>query len=120
MMGQSPYIVNAGLYYQDDSLGLQVSALYNVIGPRVAIVGIPGNPEVYEMQRHLIDISVTKSITKHFYLRVGLQDLLNQDFVFLQDANADGKLSKANDQRLRYFNIGSYFSFALQYRFKQK
>lgn len=120
MMGQSPYIVNAGLYYQDDSLGLQVSALYNVIGPRVAIVGIPGNPEVYEMQRHLIDISVTKSITKHFYLRVGLQDLLNQDFVFLQDANADGKLNKANDQRLRYFNRGSYFSFALQYRFKQK
>ncbi len=120
MMGQSPYIINGGVYYQDDSLGLQISALYNVIGPRIAIVGIPGNPEVYEMERHMIDISVTKNVGEHFSVRLGLQDLLNQDFIFLQDANNDGELSKDNDQRLRFFNRGSYFSFAIQYRFRQK
>ncbi|MFN0031473.1 MAG: carboxypeptidase regulatory-like domain-containing protein [Flavobacteriales bacterium] len=120
MMGQSPYIVNAGVYYQNDSIGLQISAMYNVIGPRISIVGIPGNPEVYEMQRHLIDISITKTICENFSLRAGVQDLLNQDFIFLQDANSDQVLSKTNDQRLRYFNRGSYFSFALQYKFRVK
>lgn len=120
MMGQSPYIINGGLYYQNDSIGLQISALYNVIGPRIAIVGIPGNPEVYEMQRYLIDISISKSIGENFSVKAGVQDLLNQDTVFLQDANEDGILNKANDQRLRFFNKGTYFSFALQYKFRKK
>ena len=120
LMGQSPYIVNGGLYYQNDDTDLQVSVLYNVIGPRIAIVGIPGNPEVFEMQRHLLDLSITKTFADKFSVRFGVQDLLNQDTILLQDANQDGVLNKDSDQRLRYFNRGSYFSLAFGYKFKKK
>lgn len=120
LMGQSPYIVNGGIYYQNDSTDWQFSILYNVIGPRIAIVGIPGNPEVYEMERHLIDLSVTKTFKDKYSIRFGIQDLLNQDTILLQDANADGNLSKDNDQRLRYFNRGTYFSLAFMYKFRKK
>jgi len=120
MVGQSPYIINGGIYYENDSLGWQFSALYNRIGARVTIVGIPGIPEVYEMPRNVIDIAVTKTFKNGFSVRAGVQDLLAQDFMFLQDANGDGKLSRANDQRLQYFNLGNYWTVALSYKFREE
>ncbi len=119
MVGQSPYIINGGLYYDNDSLGWQITVLYNRIGPRVTIVGIPDIPEVYEMSRDMLDISITKSFKNGFSVRAGVQDLFKQDFVFLQDANNDGILSRANDQRLQYFNRGNYWSVTLSYKFRE-
>jgi outer membrane receptor for ferrienterochelin and colicin len=120
LMGQSPYIVNAGLYYQNDSSDVQVALLYNVIGPRISIVGIPGNPEVYEMQRHVLDLTITKTFADKYSIRFGVQDALNQDIVLLQDANQDGVLNKSDDQRLRSFNRGTYYSLAFIYKFRKK
>lgn len=119
MMGQSPYVVNGGLYYQDDNHQLEASVLYNVVGPRIVIVGIPGIPEVYEMQRNLLDLSVTKGFGKSFSIRLGVQDLLNQETILLQDANGDGKLNKQNDQRMQSFRRGAYYTLTLRYRFSK-
>lgn len=119
MVGQSPYIVNAGVYYENDSLGLQISALYNTIGPRVVIVGIPDVPEVYEMPRNLVDIAITKSFKNGFGVRFGIQDIFNQPNTFLQDANADGELSRDSDQILQQYRKGSYYSLSLIYKFKK-
>src|SRR5690606_37480075 len=78
MMGQSPYIVNTGIYYQDDERKLQVNLLYNVIGRRILLVGNYLNPTVYEMPRHVIDLTVTKNIGPRLELKAGIQDILNQ------------------------------------------
>jgi outer membrane receptor protein involved in Fe transport len=120
MVGQSPYIINGGIYYENDSLGWQFSVLYNRIGARVTIVGIPGIPEVYEMPRNVIDIAVTKTFENGFSVRAGVQDMLAQDFMFIQDANGDGKLSRENDQRLQYYNLGNYWTVALSYKFREE
>jgi len=119
MVGQSPYIVNAGVYYENDSLGLQISALYNIIGPRVVIVGIPDVPEVYEMPRSLVDVAITKNFKNGFGVRFGVQDIFNQYNTFLQDANADGKLSRSSDQILQQYRKGSYYTLSLIYKFKK-
>ncbi len=119
MMGQSPYIINAGLFFQDDAIDLSISAMYNVIGPRVVIAGVPGIPEVWEMPRNLVDLTISKGIGKHFDIRFGVQDMLNQQVLWLQDANDDGKLNRDNDQRLQYFRRGTYFTLGLTYSFKQ-
>ena len=47
MQGQSPYIVNTGIFYDNTRNGLMVSVLYNVIGARIAFVGNPTNPHIY-------------------------------------------------------------------------
>jgi TonB-dependent receptor len=120
MVGQSPYIVNLGLYYENDTTGWQFSAMYNVIGPRIAIVGIPGVPEVYEMPRNVIDLSITKNFKSGFGMRLGIQDLLNQENLFLQDANMDGKFNRDNDQVMQRFKRGTYFTFGIQYKFREK
>ena len=120
MVGQSPYIANLGLYYENDTTGWQFSAMYNVIGPRISIVGIPGVPEVYEMPRNVIDLSVTKNFKSGFGMRLGIQDLLNQENLFLQDANQDGVLNRDNDQVMQRFKRGTYFTFGIQYKFREK
>lgn len=118
MMGQSPWIINAGLFYQNDSIGLQINAMYNVIGPRVIIVGVPGVPEVYEMPRHQIDLSIIKTFgaKKNIDVRLNITDLLNQENLLMQDANNDGKLDRATDQRMQYYKRGTYFTFGVNVR----
>jgi outer membrane receptor for ferrienterochelin and colicin len=120
MVGQSPYIINGGLYYDNDTTGWQFSALYNVIGPRISIVGIPGVPEVYEMPRHVIDLSVSKQMGNGLSVRFGIQDALNQSFYLIQDANQDGSLNKQNDQVMQKYNRGTYFTFGIQYKFRER
>lgn len=96
MQGQSPYIFNTGLYYQNDSARMGISILYNIIGKRIVFVGDPENPDVYEMPRGQLDLTVDKSFGKNWTLKAGLKDILNQNVVFKQtfdafiDSNNDG------------------------------
>jgi TonB-dependent receptor len=118
MMGQSPYVINATVFWQNDSTGWQINAAYNVVGERVVIVGIPDIPAVYEMPRHNIDLSVMKTLGKNrnIDVRFNVNDLLNQPFLLLQDANDDGKLDRRNDQQMQSFRRGTYFTFGVTVR----
>jgi len=113
LMGQSPYIINGGLYYQNDSIDLAVSVMYNVIGKRIAIVGIPGVPEVWEMPRNVLDLTITKGIGKYVDFRFSIQDIFNQSFLLLQDANNDGVLEREVDQKMQSYKRGTYFTFGI-------
>lgn len=117
MMGQSPYIINSGIYYQNDTLGLQVNLLYNVIGERIVIVGSYGIPDVYEMPRNTLDLTISKRLWKRLDVKFGIQDILNQPYLLVQDANEDGKISRKNDQQIQSYRRGSYYTLGLNYRF---
>ena len=69
MQGQSPYLINTGIFYQHEALGLSSGVLYNRIGKR--IVGVGRNvgaaggdsrniPNSYEMPRNTLDLSLAK------------------------------------------------------------
>lgn len=116
MMGQSPYIINGGIFYQNDSIDFGVSIMFNRIGERVVIVGIPDIPEVYEMPRNRLDITLTKGFGKFIDVRISWQDILNNEFILVQDANGDGKLNKINDQALQSFKRGSYLTFGVNFK----
>ena len=75
MQGQSPYIINTGLFYDNPDKGLMLSVLYNIIGPRLMFVGDYKTPHIIEMPRNLIDITLNKKIGKHVTLKLGVKDL---------------------------------------------
>jgi outer membrane receptor protein involved in Fe transport len=78
MFGQAPYLVNSMITYNADSIGLNVTASYNVQGPRLVIAGaIKGRPDVYEIPRHMIDLKVSKKLTDHWSMSMTIRDLLN-------------------------------------------
>ncbi|WP_159469307.1 TonB-dependent receptor [Dyadobacter sp. 3J3] len=117
LQGQSPYLINTGIYYTEPTLGLQVNALYNVIGKRIFLVGDNAvQPTVYEMPRNVIDLNIIKAIGQHMELKVGVQDLLNQQFRLIQDSNLDGKITKVDESYQKY-RRGTYSTIGLTYKF---
>jgi TonB-dependent receptor len=117
LQGQSPYLINTGLFYNNDKNGLQANILYNVIGPRIFVIGdnvLSAN--VYEMPRHVIDLNVTKSIGKKIELKLGVQDVLNQAFRLIQDTNRDNKITDT-DGVYQTYRRGTNSSLGITYRF---
>jgi hypothetical protein len=122
MQGQSPYIVNAGLYYNNEKIGLQVNVLYNIIGERIIYVGNQSTPDIYELPRNLLDISFTKKIGKHIQVKGGIQDILHNRFINQQTfMNAiDSDIADTNittKQNTLEYNTGTYYTLGVTINF---
>ncbi|MBE9463774.1 carboxypeptidase-like regulatory domain-containing protein [Dyadobacter subterraneus] len=117
LQGQSPFLINTGLYYTEPAIGLQINALYNVIGKRIFLVGDNAvQPTVYEMPRNVIDLNIIKAIGRRMELKIGVQDLLNQKFRLIQDSNLDGKITSVDESYQKY-RRGTYSTVGLTYKF---
>jgi TonB-dependent receptor len=116
LQGQSPYLVNMGLYYSSVDKSLSVSALYNIVGRRIFIVGDRVNPTVYEMPRHALDLTVSKKISEKMEIRLGVQDVLNYEYSFIQDSDLDAGITRVDESVLSY-RRGSSWVAGLNYRF---
>ncbi len=64
MAGQSPYVINAGLIYNDSDKGIDAGLFYNVKGPSLTLVGSGLYPDVYEDPFHGLNASFQKRIGK--------------------------------------------------------
>ncbi len=115
LMGQSPYVVNAGIQYLDEAHCFQYNILYNIIGRRLHAVGSYGTPDLYEMPRHQIDATLTKRIGRRFELKASVQDLLNQRVLLMQDSNGDERID-GKDEEVLSFRRGQVVSVGLSVR----
>jgi outer membrane receptor protein involved in Fe transport len=116
LQGQSPYIMNAGLNYNDAKKGLQLNFNYNVIGKRIFAVGNNFGspyPDWFEMPRNVIDFSFSKQLTKAIMLKGGVSDILNQGNTILQDGNQDQVFSRSQDQIIQNYAPGRVASLGL-------
>jgi TonB-dependent receptor len=116
MQGQSPYIVNLGLYYSNPGPNFHIAVLYNVIGKRIFMIGYDDYAEIYEMPRNLIDITITKGIGEKMEMKFGIRDFLNNESRFIQDNRRDGKLSHKTNQNIERFHPGTSFSFGFTWK----
>ncbi len=119
MAGQSPFIVNLGLYYNNEARGFSASVLYNVIGKRIMIVGTPQRPHIYEMPRNLLDISVTQKLGKHWVVKAGVKDLLNEKVLFQQYEKNNSANAPTTEpvQVIRSWQPGTSYSLGINYIF---
>jgi len=123
LQGQSPFVINTALFYQNDKLGLSSSLMYNVMGKRIVVAAQLNQggvvvPDIYELQRHVIDFSLNKKIGKSLELKFGLKDLLAQDFVTQQtyDYVKDG-VSKSKKFNNKVYNLGRTWSVGASWKF---
>ena len=84
MVGQSAYVVNAGLTYANQSGRLNATVLYNAVGRRISEAAIFPLPDVYDETRHLLDLSVQVPLTGQATLKVDAKNLLDSPFQFTQ------------------------------------
>ncbi len=97
MQGQSPYLINTGLFYKNEPLQLDIALLYNRIGKRIIGVGRSEGstgsddnarvPHSYEMPRNTIDFSLGKKFGKHLELKLNVRDLLAEKIYYKQFAD---------------------------------
>lgn len=125
MAGQSPYMINAGLFYQNDPIGLSASLLYNCFGQRLETVGIAKQnpnediPDLYEMPFNSLDLTLTQQIGRHVELKLGAQNLLYskveyKQFLTIVEAN---KPNRVIEQTVRSYNPGIQINLGVAVKF---
>jgi hypothetical protein len=77
LQGQSPWVVNATIGYDNPDIRTSVSLLYNVFGPRIVAVGTAGIPDTYELPVHQLDLVWTQGLTKQFQTKLKAANLLD-------------------------------------------
>ena len=97
MQGQSPYLINTGVFYKNEPLKLDIALLYNRIGKRIIGVGrsegTTGDdtnarvPHSYEMPRNTIDLSLSKKFGSHLEIKLNVRDLLAEKIYYKQFAD---------------------------------
>lgn len=97
MQGQSPYLINTGIFYKNEPLKMDIALLYNRIGKRIIGVGRSEGstgddsnsrvPHSYEMPRNTIDFSLAKKFGNHLELKLNVRDLLAEKIYYKQFAD---------------------------------
>ncbi len=112
LQGQSPYIINAGLYYFDEPSGFSVNLAYNVFGPRIFSVGDKNFPSWWEMPRNSVDFQISKTWMKRFETKFNIQNLLNATYSIYQDNDNNNEIKTDQEAIIRKYNVGTTFTLA--------
>ncbi len=120
LQGQSPYMINLGLLYDVEKLGLTATLLYNRIGERIYLVGDisagSGSPDILEAPRHLVDFQMSKKVlNKKGELRFNVSDLFNTVQYFYQNVGEKFSFQKNTDAYRFTRQTGTTFSLTFNY-----
>ena len=129
MQGQSPYLINTGLFYKNEPLKMDITILYNRIGKRIIGVGRSEGssgddsnarvPHSYEMPRNTIDLSFAKKFGSHLELKLNIRDLLAEKIYYKQFADvtySDGS-KKEVEEIARCYKPGRNIGLQAIYKF---
>ncbi len=117
LQGQSPYIYNAGLMYQDQK-GYSGSLQVNYSAPRIYIAGDMDNPGILENGRTVMDLQLAKTFEKqNLELKLNVKDILADDFLRFYDIDGNGKYDSNKDRIFQRGTMGRVISLGLTYKF---
>ncbi len=109
LVGQSPYIVNLDLTYQNANWGTSASFFYNVFGERVAFT-VKESPRVLEQPTHSLDFTVSQRLWKNWKCKFSAKNLLDAEHRLV--SKLDGEEAVYSSYRR-----GRAFSLSLNYEF---
>ncbi len=119
MQGQSPYLLNAGLQYDIEEMGLATTFLFNQVGRRILYVGNEQVPAVWEAPRPLLDAQIAKKImNSKAEIKLSITDLLNQRARFYHDLDDNKKYNSNADALALIRRYGTGVSLSFAYNFK--
>ena len=111
LQGQSPYLINAGLEYNNQDKGFQGGLFYNVQGKTLQVVGNGFYPDVYTIPFNSLNFNFIKQLRKNRTLTFKVTNLL--------DDNRESQFIGYKQER-EYFSfrqIGRTFSINYSFRF---
>lgn len=102
LQGQSPYVINAQLLYENLDRGTNFALLYNVFGKRITEVGVLGLPDVYEDPFHQVDLVFSQKINSMLTVSLKGSNLLDPEAI-----------QRQGDKVVQLYNKGRAFSLGL-------
>lgn len=109
LQGQSPFIVNADLTFENAASELTSSLYFNVFGKRLSSVSLGGTPDVFERSSPQLDYTLSKGLGKGWMAKLSVKNLL--DSAFEQSYNFEGK-----DYTYYRYSKGRSFSLGFSYQ----
>jgi TonB-dependent receptor len=108
LQGQSDYILNVDLVYNNMDWGTTASLYYNIFGERLSIVSANITPDVFEQPTPQLDFIISQKMTNNLSLKFTAQNILNRDY---------NKIYRYNGQEYIYhsYKRGTSFSIRLNY-----
>lgn len=107
LFGQSPYSINAALYYQN-KFGTNCNLVFNIVGPRIAYITDGGMPNIYEQARPQLDFNISQRIVKGLTATFSAKNLLNSSYKETIEFN--GRSYDVNT-----YDLGMSFSLGVRY-----
>lgn len=120
LQGQSPYLVNFGLQYNQKKGIINATILYNRIGERLSLVGGKDQLlyDIYERPRDLVDFQIgVKVLKKRGEVRLNVSDIFNQPFYLYENVNDKKSFQKGTDRLWNAFTPGTTFTLGFTYDF---
>jgi hypothetical protein len=85
MQGQSPYVINLSLMYQNIEFDFSANIAYNKFGKRIVETANFAGDDIYELSKDLIDFVLTKGLGEHIEFKFSIKDLLAQPIEYFED-----------------------------------
>lgn len=77
LAGQSPYIINGGLFYKNLENDLEIGVGYNVQGLTLFSVGQLNVPDIYEQPFHDLNMNLKKELDQNSSIKINIRNILN-------------------------------------------
>ena len=101
MVGQAPYVVNAGLTWAPDDGTASATVLYNLVGRKIHSAAEAPLPEVFEEARQSLDLSLRFGLSGALSARLDAKNLLDAPFELTQ-----GDVIREYHRSGRVFSLG--------------
>ena len=120
LQGQSPYLINVGLQYDLEKIGLNTTLLFNQIGRRILFVGNEAVSDIWENPRSLLDLQFAKKVLKtKGEIKINVNDILNKEVKYYHDLDNNKSYSKNSKDVLAISrNYGTNYSITFSYNLK--
>jgi outer membrane receptor protein involved in Fe transport len=84
MVGQAPYVVNAGLTWTTRTGASSATVLYNVVGARIVAAGVKPLPNIVEEPRQVVDVAFRFPVHGSVTARIDAKNLLDARYRYMQ------------------------------------
>lgn len=77
LQGQSPYLLNVDLSYDNITSGTTAGLYYNIFGERLSEVSLGGTPNIYEQPRGTLDLTASQRVWSGLTIKASGKNLLD-------------------------------------------
>lgn len=101
MVGQAPYVFNAGATWQGGSRRTSGTMLFNIVGRRILAAGVTPLPDTYEQPRGVLDVSLRVAVLPTAAVKLDARNLLDAPYEVTQ-----GSVVRNRYRLGRVFSLG--------------